>query len=58
MELLESMVCMDCGTQGITIVAMDDDRNYVFCTHDCAKKHGWPWIKSEEKKSRKCPANT
>jgi hypothetical protein len=51
--LLETMTCMDCGTPGITIIAMTDDENAVFCGHECAQKHGWPWLKPEEKKARK-----
>jgi hypothetical protein len=53
--LLETMACMECGSPGVTIIGMDDDQNYAFCAHDCAKKHGWPWgaVKSEERKTRK-----
>ena len=48
--VLAEMVCTMCSTPGVTIVGLGRNDNgaieLCYCSIDCARRAGWPWIGS------------
>jgi len=50
-------LCFECGTAGVFVIAFNWSKTFptdaVFCSYECAKLNGWPWIPESEKKNEK-----
>jgi hypothetical protein len=51
---LAGLRCSRCGALGVSVVAMavvegSEPRERLWCTPDCARGDGWPWLRSEPK---------
>ena len=58
-RVLADIACQACGKVGVTIIGLGVNDSgaveRVFCGHDCAKLHGWPWIRDiEKRRGRRC----
>lgn len=57
---LAALTCRVCGTRGVTIVGLrTDDRGaheFAWCSVECARIDGWPWLRSERARRRRRPA--
>jgi hypothetical protein len=55
--LLSAIPCRECGELGVTVVAMlhasdQEPEERCYCTPDCARNSGWPWLRPDIIKPR------
>jgi hypothetical protein len=48
--------CQRCDREGVVVIAMwtqdEVPREELFCSTDCARYAGWPWLTPEQPKSK------